>query len=72
MADPSRYSDTGDNTGVDPDRGSTAGTPRWQKVAGIVGLVLVLLFVLFVVLQVTGVVGGGLGDHTPGPPPGGH
>jgi hypothetical protein len=71
MADPIQRPDTGDDTGVGAGREPTTGTPRWQKVVGIVGLVLVLLFVVFVILQVTGV-GGGLGDHTPGPPDGGH
>lgn len=37
-----------------PDRGSTAGTPRWVKVFGIIFIVLVLLFV---VVKVTGVGG---------------
>lgn len=72
MADSTRYPDTDDNAGVEPDRESSTGRPRWQKVVGIVGLVLVLLFVLFVVLQLTGVVGGDLGDHAPGPPADGH
>jgi len=34
-----------DDTGVEPDRGPTTGTPRWVKVFGIIGLVLLLLFV---------------------------
>jgi hypothetical protein len=69
--------DTGDDTGVGPDRASTAGTPRWVKVFGIVTLVLI---VLFVVVALTGR-GGGHGPrrHMPGsdtsqvhtgPPPG--
>ena len=63
MADPPPYpdsnGDTGDDTRVRPDRGSTTGTPRWVKVFGIIALVLVLLFVI---LHLTG---GGLGRHTP-------
>ncbi|MCA1853166.1 MAG: hypothetical protein LC647_12435 [Beggiatoa sp.] len=50
MADPPRYpdsdSDTGDDTRVRPDRGSTTSTPRWVKVFGIIALVVVLLFVI--------------------------
>jgi hypothetical protein len=73
MADTPQYSDTGD----EPDRGSTIGTPRWVKVFGIIALAVV---VLFVVLKVTGLGGEhGPGRHTPGgdtptghtgPPPG--
>jgi hypothetical protein len=65
---PDSNADTRDDTGVEPDRGKTTGLARWQKVIGIIVLVLILVFVI---LQVTGV-GGGLGDHVPGPPPGGH
>jgi hypothetical protein len=51
-------------TGVEPDRQSAAGTPRWVKVFGIVALILV---VVFVVLQLVGVGGRhGPGRHTPG------
>jgi len=46
MADPPRYPDTDDDTGVGPDRESTTGTPRWVKVFGIIALVVVLLFVI--------------------------
>lgn len=62
MADPPRYLDAGDDTGVGPDRGSTTGTPRWVKVFGIIGLVLVLLFVIMLFL---GGGGHGPGRHTP-------
>ncbi len=55
MADPPRYPDTDDDTGVGPDRGVTTGTPRWVKVFGIIVAVLVLLFVILIF-------GGG---HTP-------
>ncbi len=59
MADPPSYPDTGDDTGVGPDRGSPPSTPRWVKVFGIIVIVLLLLFVI---LHLTG---GGLGGHTP-------
>jgi hypothetical protein len=64
MADPPPYPDTGDDTGVGPDRESTAGTPRWVKVFGIIALVVVLLFVI---LMFTRGPGGrhGPGRHTP-------
>jgi hypothetical protein len=42
---PDSNGDTGDDTGVGPDRGSTTSTPRWVKVSGIIVIVLVLLFV---------------------------
>jgi hypothetical protein len=57
VADPPPYPDTGDDTGVGPDRGSATGTPRWVKVLGIsIAIVLVLLFV---VLHLTGTRGPG-------------
>ena len=65
MADPSPYPDTGDDTGVGPDRGSSTaypGIPRWVKVSGIVVLVLVLLVV---VMMVSGGGGHGPGRHVP-------
>ncbi len=46
MADRPRYPDTDDETGVGPDRESSAGMPRWVKVIGILALVVVLLFVI--------------------------
>ena len=55
-------------THADPDGGSTAGTPRWVKVFGIVALVLLLLLV---VVQFAGG-GHGPGRHVPPgdtPPP---
>ena len=64
MADPPRNSDTGDDTGVGPDREPTTGIPRWVWVSGIV-VVLVVLAVAAVMLTV----GGG---HKPIPGPGGH
>jgi hypothetical protein len=60
MADPPHYPDNGDDTGVGPDSESTASTPRWVKVSGIIVVVLVLLFV------VVHLAGGGLRGHTPG------
>jgi hypothetical protein len=63
MADPPTYldsdSNTGEDTGVEPDREATTGTPRWVKAFGIVALV---LFLLFVILHLTG---RGLGGHAP-------
>jgi hypothetical protein len=78
MADPPPYPDTGDDTGVGPDRESTTGTPRWVKVFGIIALVVVLLFVVLMFTRGPG------GRHGPGrhtlsgdtrgqtPPEGGH
>jgi hypothetical protein len=69
MGDPPPYPDsegeTGDETGVGPDRESKPGMPRWVKVSGIIVGVLV---VLVVVLALTGVLGGkhGPGRHVPG------
>jgi hypothetical protein len=58
MADPPRYPDTGDDTGVGPGRGSATGTRSWVgKVFLIIALVLVLLFVL---LHLTGTLGPGV------------
>lgn len=58
MDDPSPHAD-GDETGVEPDRESATGTPRWVYVFGGVAVVMVLLFVL---LHLTG---RGLGGHAP-------
>jgi hypothetical protein len=61
MTDPPASSDSnGDFSGdidVGPDRGSSAGTPRWVKVFGIIAIVLVLLLVIVLL------VGGG--NHGP-------
>jgi ABC-type transporter Mla subunit MlaD len=58
MADPPRYPDTDDDTGVGPDRESITGTPRWVKVFGIIAIVVVLLFVILMFA--------GGGTHGPG------
>jgi hypothetical protein len=55
LADPPSYPDTGDDTGVRPDRGSATSTSRWVLVVGIVIAVVLLL----VVLHLTGVLGPG-------------
>ncbi|MDQ3937799.1 MAG: hypothetical protein M3253_03860 [Chloroflexota bacterium] len=51
--------DTPDDIGVDPDSGSTTGTPRWVKVSGIITLAVVVLFVVLLLA-------GRGGDHGPG------
>lgn len=56
----------GEDASVGPDRGSTAGAPRWLSVVGIIGLGLILLIVI---ISFTGV--GGPGGHTPPGGPGG-
>ena len=67
MADPLRNSDsnleTGDDTGVGPDFGSTTGPPRWVKMFGVIALVVVLLFVI--VMLTGGGAGHGPARHTP-------
>jgi hypothetical protein len=60
MADTASRPESGDETGLEPDRGSITGTPRWVKVFGIVALVLVLAFII---LHLTGR-GFSHGDHT--------
>ena len=49
-------------THLEPDRGSTAGTPRWVKVFGIVVVAVILLIVVVMIA-----VGGshGPGRHLP-------
>ena len=62
MADPPRFRDAGDGTGVEPDRGSPPGAPRWVKVSAIVVGILILLVVI---VKLTGVGGShGPGRHT--------
>jgi len=60
MANPSPYPDSGVDTGVEPDRESTPGTPRWVKVFGIIALIVILLVVI-VLLTGGGPGGGGHG-----------
>jgi hypothetical protein len=57
VADPPPYPDTGDDTGVGPDRGSATGTPRWVFVLGII--IAIVLVLLLVVLHLTGTLGPG-------------
>jgi hypothetical protein len=57
MAYPPPDSDTGDETGVEPGRGSPTGTPRWVKVFGIIVIVAVVLLIILLLI------GGG---HGPG------
>ena len=57
MTDPPPYPDTGDETGVESDRGSTTSTPGWVKVLGIIVVIVVLL--LIVVLHLSGSFGPG-------------
>ncbi len=58
MADPPSYDSNGD-TGVGPEPGSTAGTPRWVKVFGLIALVVILVVVILLLA-------GGGGGHGPG------
>jgi hypothetical protein len=59
MADPSRYPDADDNTGVRPTENRPPSTPRWVKVFGIIAVVLVLLVVVMMIA-------GRGGEHGPG------
>lgn len=59
MAGPRPDQDPGVDAGAGHDDESTAGTPRWVKVSGVIALVVVLLFA---VLHLTI---GGRGGHTP-------
>jgi hypothetical protein len=61
MANRSRYSATGGDTDVEPDR--DGGMPRWVKVLAGIGIILIVLFVL----MVNGVFGTGHGPgrHSP-------
>jgi hypothetical protein len=67
MADPPRSPETGDDTGVGPDRGE--GMPRWVKVSGIIVIILVLL--VGIMLLIGGGGGHGPRRHTPSGDPGG-
>ena len=55
-------------TPLEPDHGSTSGTPRWVKVLGIITLVLALLFVISLLAGVRH----GPGLHTPSGDTGGY
>ena len=57
MAELPTYPDANGDTGVELDRGSPPGAPRWVKAFGIIVLVLVLLF------GVAMIIGGG--NHGP-------
>ena len=57
MADPPPFPDTVDDTGVQPDHGSTADSPRWVSMLGII--IAIVLVMLVVVLHLTGAVGPG-------------
>jgi hypothetical protein len=57
MADPPASPDTGDEKSVERERGSTASTPRWVKVFGIVTLIVIVLFVVLLLIG---------GPHNPG------
>ena len=54
MTTPPRYPDTGHDTDMGPDRGSTTSTSRWVYVYWIIGIALVLLLVA---LHLTGTIG---------------
>jgi hypothetical protein len=60
MTDPPSYPDTGHDTGVEPDRESTTGIPRWVWMSGIIVAVVVLAVVAVMVI--------GGRDDGPGPP----
>ncbi len=55
MAEPP--ASTGDEKSVERERGSTASTPRWVKVFGIVTLIVIVLFVVLLLIG---------GTHNPG------
>jgi hypothetical protein len=57
MANPPPRPDPNGDTGVGPDRGPTAGTPRWAKVFWIIAIVVVVLFAIALLTK---------GPHNPG------
>lgn len=67
MADPPPFPDTDEDTRLGPDRKSTSGTTRWQKVVGILGLIVVLWVGNNMYDTVTGDLDGGPGpgQHAP-------
>jgi hypothetical protein len=60
MADLPRYPDSGEETGLESDRGAKAGRPRWQKLLGIIGLLVVVAIAIMLF------VGGGHGPSRHG------
>jgi hypothetical protein len=60
MTDRPRSPKPGDDSGMEYDRESTTGTPRWVKV---VGIILAVVALLVVVMLLVG--GGGGGEHGP-------
>ena len=60
MADAPPSGHVGGHPDSGADRSSTAGTPRWVKVFGIVALV---LFLVVVIMHLTGNSMGGHGGH---------
>jgi hypothetical protein len=68
MANPFPDPEPKGDTGVEPGRGPSAGTPRWVKVFGIVALVVILLVVIMLLTGGNHGPGrhtGGLGGRTP-------
>ena len=58
MPDSPPYPDSGDASGVGPERDSTTGTPRWVKVSATLALIVVVLVVVMLLF-------GGPGGHGP-------
>lgn len=58
MADPPRYPESEEDTGVSPDRGAASNTPRWMFVLGII--IVIALVGLMVLLHLTGTLGPGV------------
>lgn len=57
--------DADQNTGVDPERRSTTGPPRWVKVTWIVVAAVVALFLVVLLVRGPGGAGHGPGLHAP-------
>lgn len=66
MTDRSQDPEIGADTGMDYDRESTTGIPRWVKVVGIVLAVAVLLFIVMLLVGNGGGGGHGPARHTSG------
>jgi hypothetical protein len=58
MADPLRYPEPKEDTGVGPDRGAASGTQRWKFVLGIV--IAIGLVGVMVLLHLAGILGPGV------------